>query len=147
MTRKLIVLWTLNRQAKIFLRVGIFSIASETLLLIILYLSNRRQSIIVLIASKISCACYFKKDWSESLRPPPKFQNTPVFPHYLFLMTMNERITQVQHGTFTPLVMSVTKGMGQESWKFYSRLLELISEERESSYSIVATTKNYICNN
>ena len=62
-------------------------------------------------------------------------------------MTMNERITQVEHGTFTPLVMSVTEGMGQESWKFYSRLLELISEERESSYSIVATTKNYICNN
>ena len=51
----------------------------------------------------------------------------------------NERIMQVEHGTFTPLVMSATGGMGRESSKFYSRLSELISEKRESSYSIVAT--------
>ena len=51
----------------------------------------------------------------------------------------NERIMQVEHGTFTRLVMSATGGMGRESSKFYSRLSELISEKRESSYSIVAT--------
>ena len=51
----------------------------------------------------------------------------------------NERIMQVEHGTFTPLVMSATGGMGRESSKFYSWLSELISEKRESSYSIVAT--------
>ena len=51
----------------------------------------------------------------------------------------NERTMQVEHGTFTPLVMSATGGMGRESSKFYSRLSELISEKRESSYSIVAT--------
>ena len=50
----------------------------------------------------------------------------------------NERIMQVEHGTFTPLVMSATGGMGRESSKFYSRLSELISEKKESSYSIVA---------
>ena len=49
------------------------------------------------------------------------------------------RIMQVEHGTFTPLVMSATGGMGRESSKFYSRLSKLISEKRESSYSIVAT--------
>ena len=43
------------------------------------------------------------------------------------------------NSTFTPLVMSATGGMGQESSKFYSLLSELISEKRESSYSIVAT--------
>ena len=74
---KLIVLWTLNRQAKIFLRVGIFSIASETLLLIILYLSNKKQSIIVLIASKISCACYFKKDWCRVAPATPEISKHP----------------------------------------------------------------------
>ena len=51
----------------------------------------------------------------------------------------NERIMQVEQSTFTPLVMSATRGMGRESSKFYSRLSELISEKRESSYSIVAT--------
>ena len=51
----------------------------------------------------------------------------------------NERIVQVKHGTFTPLVMSATGGMGRESSKFYSKLSELISEKRGSSYSIVAT--------
>ena len=51
----------------------------------------------------------------------------------------NERIKQVEHGTFTPLVMSATGEMRQESSKFYSRLSDLISEKRESSYNIVAT--------
>ena len=35
---------------------------------------------------------------------------------------------QVEHGTFTPLVMSETGGMGRESSKFYTRLSELINE-------------------
>ena len=51
----------------------------------------------------------------------------------------NERIMQVEHGTFTPLVMCATGGIGRESSKFYSWLSELISEKRESSYNIVAT--------
>ena len=51
----------------------------------------------------------------------------------------NERIMQVEHGTFTPLVMPATRRMGRKSSKFYSRLLELISDKRGSSYSIVAT--------
>ena len=51
----------------------------------------------------------------------------------------NERIMQVEHGAFTPLVMSATGRMRRESLRFYSRLSELISEKRESSYSIIAT--------
>ena len=50
----------------------------------------------------------------------------------------NERIMQDKHGTFTPLVMSATGGMGQESSKFYSRVSGLISGKREPTYSIVA---------
>ena len=51
----------------------------------------------------------------------------------------NEGIMQVEHGTFTPIAMSATGGMGRELSIFYSRLSELISEKRRSSYSIVAT--------
>ena len=46
---------------------------------------------------------------------------------------------QVEHGSFTPLVMSATGGMGRECQKFYNRLAEMISEKRNMDYSIIAT--------
>jgi hypothetical protein len=51
----------------------------------------------------------------------------------------NERILQVEHGSFTPLVMSATGGMGRECHKFYSRLSEIIAEKRGQNYSIIAS--------
>ena len=51
----------------------------------------------------------------------------------------NERIMQVEHGTFTPLVMSASGGMGRESRKFYARLSEMIAEKRKESYAFVAS--------
>ena len=50
----------------------------------------------------------------------------------------NERILQVEHGSFTPLVMSATGGMGRECKKFYSRLSEIVAEKRGQRYSTVA---------
>ena len=38
---------------------------------------------------------------------------------------------QIEHGSFTPLVMSVTGGMSRECRKFYVRLSEMISEKRD----------------
>ena len=49
----------------------------------------------------------------------------------------NERITQVEHGTFTSLVLPATWGMGQESSKFYARLSELISEKKRGSSKVL----------
>ena len=49
----------------------------------------------------------------------------------------NERILQVEHGTFTPLVMSASGGMSRECQKFYIRLAAMISEKRKQSYSLV----------
>ena len=46
---------------------------------------------------------------------------------------------KVKHGTFTPLLMSPTGGMGYKTSKFYSRLLELVSEKRETKYCVAAT--------
>ena len=45
----------------------------------------------------------------------------------------NERILQIKHGSFTPLVKSATGGMGRECKKFYARLGEMISYKREKS--------------
>ena len=51
----------------------------------------------------------------------------------------NERITQIEHGSFTPLVMSATGGMGRECRKFNSRLSAMISDKRNIPYSLAAS--------
>ena len=53
---------------------------------------------------------------------------------------------QVEHGTFTPLVMSATGGMGRECQKFYTRLSESIAEKRGQNYSVtVSWIRRKIC--
>jgi hypothetical protein len=49
-----------------------------------------------------------------------------------------EMILQVEHGSFTPLVMSATGGMGRECSKFYARLAESLSDKRKQDYSLTA---------
>ena len=50
-----------------------------------------------------------------------------------------DRVLQVEHGSFTPLVFSAMGGMGRETTKFYSRLAESIAEKKNTQYSIVIT--------
>ena len=47
----------------------------------------------------------------------------------------NERVLQIEQGSFTPLVMSANSGMGRECRKFFSRL----SEKRKLRQSIIAS--------
>ena len=51
--------------------------------------------------------------------------------------TYNERILQVEKGSFTPLIFSTTGGMGPECARFHKRVAELISSKRGESYSDV----------
>ena len=46
-----------------------------------------------------------------------------------------ERIREVEHASFAPLVMSCTGGMGTIATSFYKRLASLISEKRDVPYS------------
>ena len=46
-----------------------------------------------------------------------------------------QRVREVEHATFTPLVMSVTGGMGKAATTFYKRLASMISEKRNNEYS------------
>ena len=55
--------------------VGIFSTASETLLLIILYLSDIWNSQIALITSKTTCTCYFQKGWCRVALATPEISS------------------------------------------------------------------------
>ena len=47
----------------------------------------------------------------------------------------NERILNVEHGTFTPLIMSCFGGMGTEARRFYNRLSIKIAEKRDDHAS------------
>ena len=46
-----------------------------------------------------------------------------------------QRVREVEHATFTPLVMSATGGMGRAATTFYKRLASMISEKRNTEYS------------
>ena len=55
--------------------------------------------------------------------------------------TYNERIIQIEKGSFTPIVVSTFGGMGAEAESYHKRLAQLISEKRNEAYSHVV---NYI---
>ena len=47
----------------------------------------------------------------------------------------DQRIREVEHATFTPLVMSTTGGMGKYAITFFKRLASMISDKRATPYS------------
>lgn len=49
----------------------------------------------------------------------------------------NDRILQVEKGSFTPLIFSTYGGMGPECTKYHKRLAELIANKRNESYADV----------
>ena len=46
-----------------------------------------------------------------------------------------QRIREVEHSSFTPLVFSATGGMGREAKCFYKRLASMLSHKWDQSYS------------
>ena len=53
----------------------------------------------------------------------------------------NERVREVKHGSFTPLIFSTSGGMGPAAEVTYKRLASMIAEHQKKSYS---TTINFI---
>ena len=51
------------------------------------------------------------------------------------------RVMDIEQGTFTPLVFSTTGGMGEECYRFHSRLAELLAIKKGETY---ATTMSWI---
>ena len=49
----------------------------------------------------------------------------------------NQRIMQVEHGTFTPLIFSVNGGVGPECERFHKQVAEKISEKSGENYGHV----------
>ena len=53
----------------------------------------------------------------------------------------NARILEVEHGSFTPLVMTALDGIRMDASKFYSCLSESIAKKRKKRYRVI---KNWI---
>ena len=53
--------------------------------------------------------------------------------------TYNQRVLEVEHGSFTPIVFTAMGGMGRETNSFYKRLSELLCEKRDDHISIITT--------
>ena len=51
----------------------------------------------------------------------------------------NDRILQVEKGSFSPLIFTTSGGMGPESTRYHKRLAELISAKRGEEYSHVVS--------
>ena len=49
----------------------------------------------------------------------------------------SQRVLEVEHGVFTPLILSTTGGMGREAQTFYKRLADLLSHKRNVPYSSI----------
>ena len=48
-----------------------------------------------------------------------------------------ERVIEIEHGTFTPLVFGTNGGMGEECCKFISKLASQLGEKQNEGYSTV----------
>ena len=51
----------------------------------------------------------------------------------------SQRVKEVEHGVFTPLVFSTTGGMARECSTFYRRLADMISIKQDKLYSLVVS--------
>ena len=76
----------------------------------------------------------------------PSYVNKPIEQVYRMherdkKRTYNERVLQVEKGSFTPIVGSTFGGMGDEANKHHKRIASLIAEKKNESYADVI---NYI---
>ena len=76
----------------------------------------------------------------------PTYVNKPIEQVYLIhekekKRSYNERVLQVEKGSFTPIVMSTSGGEGKEAARHHKRIASLIAEKRNESYADVI---NYV---
>jgi hypothetical protein len=76
----------------------------------------------------------------------PSYQNTPLAQCYRRneqekKRAYDQRVREIEHGSFSPLVFSATGGMGTVATVVYKRLAAMIAEKHTKSYS---TTMQWI---
>ena len=56
----------------------------------------------------------------------------------------DQRVREIEHGTFTLLVLSTTGGMGKAATTFYKRLASFLSDKRDENYSQTMNWLRYV---
>ena len=59
--------------------------------------------------------------------------------------TTSNKILQIEHGTFTPLVISIYESLGRACTKFYSKFAELLSDKHKQSKSLTVNWLELSC--
>ena len=61
--------------------------------------------------------------------------------------TYGQRILEIEHGVFTPLVMSTPGGMGREAQTFYKRLADKLAQKKKCNTASngLAKMQNLLC--
>ena len=62
-------------------------------------------------------------------KPPIKKHEQLKRRHY------DQRVREIEHSTFTPLVLSTTRGMEKAATTFYKRLASFLSDKWDENYS------------
>ena len=74
----------------------------------------------------------------------PSYRNTTISNLYRSQENMKkreygDRIREIEHGTFTPLIFSTSGGLSKETTVAYKRIAELLSIKRNSEYAATLT--------
>ena len=92
-------------------------------------------------------ASWFCGRWHEQavfdvrvFNPHTSYSNQPHSTYYrthenVKKRTYEQRIREIEHGTFTPLVLSLTRGMEAAATVCYNRLASMIVQKRDKAYS------------
>ena len=51
----------------------------------------------------------------------------------------SSRVLEVERGTFTPLILTTTRGMSDECQRYHSRLAELLAVKKQESHASTIT--------
>ena len=71
-------------------------------------------------------------DWYVKLEPNPLHHSTLL---RLIKRQYEQRLREVEHASFTPLVLSATGGMAKEATVFYKRLAHRLSSKWDQPYN------------
>ena len=84
------------------------------------------------------CAFFDVKVFNPNAQTNKKFSLEACYRHHerSKKRTYEQRIMEVEHGSFTPLIFSTSGGMGKLAQTFYKRLASLIAEKRQLTYQM-----------
>ena len=83
-----------------------------------------------------TCPLYLPLQPTGPFQPPTMLASTYRKHERIMIMAYEQRIRGVEHGYFTPLVMSLTGRCGNVANNWYKRLASMLAEKRDQPYRL-----------